>query len=235
MIYRIRNWHKHFENGEALRYKRWTWLPLPNQHDGKYWRRLWRLENADRVFAAFILLLELASKMPERGILADDEGALTTTDMADKTLAPKELFDFAIPKLITLSWIEDKDNPHNIEQICADDEQTCVVSNRTLSNRTIHIPQEDIDRIYQLWPTRTAKRPRVGRSLKDKDKIRQILTDGKYPLEKSVIEYLKENTMPQDLKTFLNHLPDLTEQQPREMLEDRLARENKERRENAAK
>ena len=54
-------------------------------------------------------------------------------------------------------------------------------------------------------------------------------------MEKSVIEYLKNNDMPQDLKTFLNHLPDLTEQQPREMLEDRLARENKERRENAAK
>ena len=219
MIYRIRDWHKHFENSDALRYVRWTWLPLPNQHDGKYWRRLWQYKNAPEVFAAFILMLELASKMPTRGTLADDDGELSTGDMAFKTGAPQRIFDIAIPILCELKWIESA-------QTCADGEQTCGIDKITLPNKTIHIPQEDIDRIYHLWPTSTAKRSRVGRSLKDKDKIRRILTDGKYPLESSVVEYLKTcGDYPKDLATFLNNLPDMTPEPKKETMEQRLRRE----------
>jgi hypothetical protein len=87
----------------------------------------------------------------------------------------------------------------------------------------------DVDRIYRLWPTKTSKRPRVGRSLKDKDKIRKILREGKYPLEKSVVLYLENNDWPKDLSTFLNQLPDIEEQAPKETLEQRLLRERDER------
>lgn len=124
MTYRIRNWDKHYENCETKRFKHLRWVPVPNQHDGKYWRRLWTLDRAAEIFAAFILMVELASKMPERGVLADEDGELSTGDMALKTGAPEDIFVYAIPILCDLKWLEP----------AADLRQTCR-TNRIEQNR----------------------------------------------------------------------------------------------------
>lgn len=114
-LYRIRNWNKLYENSESKKIKNTRYVLVPNHHDGKGFRRLLTLpdnlpEHPDgiRIFSAWILILQIASKCAERGILADEDGPLTSEDMALKTGAPKEIFDGALSVLSSkdFRWIE---------------------------------------------------------------------------------------------------------------------------------
>ncbi len=60
------------------------------------------------VFAAFILMVELAAKMPERGILEDSDGPLTFEDMSIKTGFQKKLFENACKVLCDkmIGWMD---------------------------------------------------------------------------------------------------------------------------------
>jgi len=107
-LYAVRNWDKHFENSESRRYKSLTWVPVLNKHDGKGYRRIVQHPKSIQVFCAFILIVEVASKMPVRGLLADDDGPLTTSDLSAKTGFPEHIFDSAFSVLIEkgIGWIE---------------------------------------------------------------------------------------------------------------------------------
>ena len=74
--YRVRDWDQHFENSRSRDYKKLDWVPLPNKHDGKGYRRLIALENGPALFAAWVLIVQVASKCPQRGVLADEDGPL---------------------------------------------------------------------------------------------------------------------------------------------------------------
>ncbi len=37
--YRVRDWGVHFENSRSRDYKKLDWVPIPNKHDGKGYRR----------------------------------------------------------------------------------------------------------------------------------------------------------------------------------------------------
>jgi len=107
--YRIRDWERHFESAESRKIRhRLTWLRLPNKHDGKSYRRLSRQEDAAELFAAWVLTLQVASKCPQRGVLADEDGPLDPEDLADKTgfhpLIFRKLFAFAV--LPEIGWMD---------------------------------------------------------------------------------------------------------------------------------
>jgi hypothetical protein len=106
--YRIAGWDRNFETAESRRIRRLTWVATPNKHEGRGFRRISRLENAVEVFCAFQLMIEVASKMPTRGILADEEGALDAEDLADKTGFPAEIFAAAFVALVEprIAWLE---------------------------------------------------------------------------------------------------------------------------------
>lgn len=93
--YRIKDWDKHFENHESRKVKRSYWVPIPNRHDGKSYRRIAAHPEGVAVFAAWILILEAASKMPERGVLADEDGPLDSEDLSAMTGFPASIFDSA--------------------------------------------------------------------------------------------------------------------------------------------
>ena len=105
---RIKDWAAHFENSQSKRITKATWVKVPNKHDGKGYRRILKAQKPCQIFTAWILMLQLASKMPERGLLIDDDGPLTTEDMEDKTGYPEEIFIRAIKVLSEekIGWIE---------------------------------------------------------------------------------------------------------------------------------
>lgn len=109
MTYRIKDWDTHFENHESRKIKAARWVGLPNKHDGKSYRRIAGHRDGIPVFAAWTLILEVASKMPVRGVLADEDGALDASDLSAMTGFPSEIFDKAF-KLLTehkIGWLEE--------------------------------------------------------------------------------------------------------------------------------
>lgn len=105
--YQIKDWDKHFENHESRKLKRTAWVSLPNRHDGKSFRRIAAHSEGVEIFAAWTLILEVASKMPTRGILADEDGPLDSEDLASMTGFPATIFDSAF-KLLTqekIGWL----------------------------------------------------------------------------------------------------------------------------------
>jgi hypothetical protein len=106
--YQIKDWDKHFENHESRKVKGVRWIALPNKHDGKSYRRLSQLPGASEIFAAWTLILQVASKMPTRGILADEDGPLDSDDLSAMTGFPAEIFDKAFKALIEpkIGWLE---------------------------------------------------------------------------------------------------------------------------------
>jgi hypothetical protein len=106
--YRIRRWDELFENAQSRKTGRLSWVPVPNKHDGKSFRRLMALPNGPAIYGAWILTLQVASKCPERGVLADADGPLTAEDLAVKTDCPETLFDEVFAELTSekIPWLE---------------------------------------------------------------------------------------------------------------------------------
>lgn len=109
-IYRIAQWDAHFETDETRKRDTLRWLPMPNKHDGLGFRTVAAQRNAAELYAAWLLMLQLASKAKrgQRGRLVRDGHPLTAEDMAIMTGFPKEGFAkaltfFSQPKV---SWIE---------------------------------------------------------------------------------------------------------------------------------
>lgn len=111
--FRIKDWAKNFENSESRKYKSLAWVPVKNKHDGKGYRRVVAHPKSVQVFCAFILMVEVASKMPTRGVLLDEDGPLTASDLAFKTGFPEHIFDVAFSVLTDakIAWIEVVDVP----------------------------------------------------------------------------------------------------------------------------
>ena len=95
-LYSIRDWEKHFEKSQSTRVLRASWVAVPNRHDGKSFRRLMRLPDGVAIYGAFHLIIQVASKCPKRGILADEDGPLSPEDISDKTGAPAEIIQKAL-------------------------------------------------------------------------------------------------------------------------------------------
>jgi hypothetical protein len=105
--YAVKDWDKHFENSESRKIKSLTWVPVKNKHDGKGYRRVCQHPRSVQVFCAWSLIVQVASKMPTRGLLRDDDGPLTTSDLSAKTGYPESIFDEAI-KVLTdpkIGWL----------------------------------------------------------------------------------------------------------------------------------
>jgi hypothetical protein len=107
ICYAVKDWEKHFENSESRKIKSLTWVPVKNKHDGKGYRRLVQQPNSVRVFCAFVLIVEVASKMPTRGLLLDEDGPLTASDLSVKTGFPESIFEEAFKTLTDskIGWL----------------------------------------------------------------------------------------------------------------------------------
>lgn len=106
--YRIRNWGEHFEKAQTRACKVVSWVPFPNKHDGKGYRRIMRLKDGAAIYGAWVLIVQVASKCKVRGVLADDDGPLSAKDISDKTGLPEKLVENALKALCSkeIGWVE---------------------------------------------------------------------------------------------------------------------------------
>lgn len=106
--YKVKNWDYHFMKADNRKVKRMTWVGVPTKHDGKGFRRIAAMERNAQIFTAWILLLQVAAKMPVRGTLCDEDGPLTAEDLELKTGFQREYFELAFTVLTgpKVGWLE---------------------------------------------------------------------------------------------------------------------------------
>lgn len=81
-LYTIKNWDANFENRDTRRSIVHTWWKCPNRFDGNGYRRMLAEHDGEALYGAWCALCGLASKMPKRGVLADDVGPLNAHDVS---------------------------------------------------------------------------------------------------------------------------------------------------------
>lgn len=140
-VYKIKDWSDLYENHETRKYKNLSWVPVPNKHDGRGFKRIMKHKCAAGIYAAWNLILQIASKMPVRGVLEDKDGPLTAQDLSDKTDLDIKYFEIALSYISSkeIGWIEKTETedspaiPPDSPAICR---KTAAEQNRTEQNRT---------------------------------------------------------------------------------------------------
>lgn len=108
MSWRVRNWDDHFENNRTRELKRMDWVPMPNRMDGDGYTELLDHENGASHFAAWVAIVEIASRCDIRGTLMRKAG--TPHDFASLSRLsrmPDQIFREALPRLIKIGWVEE--------------------------------------------------------------------------------------------------------------------------------
>lgn len=112
-LYHINNWLENFETSETRKLDSLKWVPIPNKHDGLGFKRLAAEESAPELLAAWILMLQIASRgrRTDRGKLVRDGVALTSDDLAlmtgfDSCIFESALEFFSSPKMMWLGRSE---------------------------------------------------------------------------------------------------------------------------------
>ena len=106
-VYKIRDWDQHFEVSQSRKIKEMRWVAMPTKHDGKGFRRIMMMEDGMKIFAAWVLIVQVAAKCPIRGTLADEGGPLDVDDLSLKTGCSSEDFLKALKVLCSdkIGWI----------------------------------------------------------------------------------------------------------------------------------
>lgn len=141
-IYSIRRWDEIFENSQSRQHRRLSWVPVPNKHDGKSYRRLIARENGLALYGAWCLMVQVASKCPVRGVLADEDGPLDAEDLAAKTGGSAQLFAEAFellsqPKLGWLTVVTPTAEQQHANSAVQD---SASEQNRPVQNRKEQLP-----------------------------------------------------------------------------------------------
>lgn len=116
MTYRIRNWTQHFENNRTRELKELRFVILPNKHDGDGYTELLDHKNGASHYGAWVSIVQVASKCDPRGtLLRDGAKPHDSTSLSRLTRLPKAVFDEAIPRLVSIGWLEAVDEDGNTE------------------------------------------------------------------------------------------------------------------------
>jgi hypothetical protein len=108
MIYQVKDWDKHFERAQTRPCRTMSWVAVPNRHDGTGYATIAEHPRKCELFTAWILILEVASKMPTRGLLFKDGKPITAKDLSKRTRYPEDIFTLAFAVLCQpeIDWLE---------------------------------------------------------------------------------------------------------------------------------
>lgn len=104
----IADWDAVFENSRSRSVKDLAWVGMPNKHDGEGFSLVMAHPRAAEIFAAWVLLVQVASKCKERGALVKDNGVPhTAQSLAIKTRSKAEWFEIAFEFLAQahIGWL----------------------------------------------------------------------------------------------------------------------------------
>lgn len=104
---RIRNWCANFETHESRKLKRLDWVSVPNDLLDLQYRLLVDHPDGAAHFAAWIVIVEIASTCKVRGTLQEGGVSLSTRHLSLKSGLPLTLFEAAIPRLMDTGWLEE--------------------------------------------------------------------------------------------------------------------------------
>ena len=110
-IYKIRDWSKLFENNRSRTVERLAWVAIPNRHDGENYSALITSKDGAELFAAWCLIVQVASKCSPRGTLLKGDGKPHDAgSLALKTRAPEKWFDKCLNYLsANTDWLDVED------------------------------------------------------------------------------------------------------------------------------
>lgn len=106
-LYSVHNWDGLYENKESRKLKTCRFVCVPNKHDGSKYGRMMAHPHSERLFAAWNAIVQVASRMPERGVLStggEIPGSpgkfsrlpITADDLAFRTRLKAETFLMAL-------------------------------------------------------------------------------------------------------------------------------------------
>lgn len=107
-LYRIARWNEVYENNRSRQVKELSWVPIQNKMDGENFTQIMTHPKGATIFAAFILMVELASKSDPRGCLVRGNGRPhDVTTMSAKCRCPASWFTISIDYLISnTDWLQ---------------------------------------------------------------------------------------------------------------------------------
>lgn len=108
VLYRIRDWDRHFENNRTRGLKKLSWVPMPVKHDGDGYTELLDHPAGAAHFGAWCALVEVAGKCAERGtLLRDTAEPHNSATLSRLTRIPASVWDEALPRLVKIGWLEE--------------------------------------------------------------------------------------------------------------------------------
>ena len=166
-MFEIANWETHFEIAQSRKSAaRHRWVAIPNDHGGRGYKRIMREKNALEIFAVWIVMVQLASRAPRRGVLADEKGmAYTFEDMSLYTDFPIASFEAATPFLLKIGWLCRCDSNalppryHHATSTVATTVQDKTIPNNTKQNNTTELSIESKE--YVSSPEKHSARSEV--------------------------------------------------------------------------
>jgi hypothetical protein len=190
IAYRVRDWSKHFENNRTRELKELRFVILPNKHDGDGYTELLDHPNGAAHYGAWCSIVQVASKCDPRGtLLRDGARPHDSSSLSRLTRIPKEIFDEALPRLISVGWLssESAEGTEQSQQTQADREipQECATLGSAPDRTPLPESAPELNRTEENRKGRKDKRadkppdPRVSHpAIQAVWKIR-----GKYPLK----------------------------------------------------
>jgi hypothetical protein len=110
-MWRVKDWNSHFEKAQSRSYDRISWVSVPNKHDGDGYTQLIEHDHGASHYGAWIALVQVASKCTPRGVLIRESGKPHDAEsLARQTRIGAHLFREAIPRFITIGWLENIDD-----------------------------------------------------------------------------------------------------------------------------
>jgi hypothetical protein len=108
ILYRIKNWDGLYENSRSRSVAELSWVAIPNRHDGENYSAIITHKDGAIIFAAWVLIIQVASKCQPRGTLLKDNGSAHTPEsLSLKTRAPAEWFVLALKHIASnTDWLE---------------------------------------------------------------------------------------------------------------------------------
>jgi len=104
---RIVDWKVHFETHRTRVLKSLSYVPIPNKHDGEGYSILLDHDRGMLHYAAWVLIVQVASKCKPRGtLLRDSRHPHDAQSLARKTRCDASAFADAIPRLVEIGWLE---------------------------------------------------------------------------------------------------------------------------------
>lgn len=126
-VYSIRDWGKIFENNRSRELKSLDWVPIPNNHDGENFSAIMQHPKGAEIFAAWVLIVEVASRCDPRGTLLRGGGKPhNSQSLSLKTRAPEKWFTTAFYFLESnTDWLDVKEVPDETASSCGNPAPNC--------------------------------------------------------------------------------------------------------------